>query len=304
MKVLVTGSSGMIGTATLQSLVKNEYYDIHFNNRQTCDLLDTNMVLSEFKKYEPDCVIHLAGYNGNIGFNLAHPTDIYFNTGMMALNVLRASELTGVKRVITAISSCAYPDLFGDMDERNFWEGLPNSTVDCHGLSKRILDGYGMQLKKKGISYTSCIINNSFGPYDSLDINKTKVVTGMIVKFLNAVMYGKDEVVCWGSGKPKREFIYSKDVGEALVKCIPLTIDRINISSGHEITIKELAEKIKTLTGFTGEIIWDTNKPDGQNQKKLCLNLMHKNLDLKITDFDESLKETIQWVKSQLSSNI
>ena len=125
----------------------------------------------------------------------------------------------------------------------------------------------------------------------------------MIVRFLKAIKNGDSEIVCWGSGRPKREFIYSKDAAEALVKCFLLKDPpkRINISSGHEISIKDLAEKIKKLTGFSGDIKWDLDKPDGQDQKKLSLNLMKSLINFKITDFDEALQETIKWVDCQLS---
>lgn len=298
MKILITGGTSMIGKATEELLSKN--HNVHACSHIYWELRDFEECLHLVKSFKPDCIIHLAGYNGNIAFNLANPTDIYFNTGVLALNVLRSAELCKVPRVLTAISSCAYPDLSGEIEEKDFWNGLPNSTVDCHGLSKRILDGYGMQLKKRGINYTSCIINNSFGPYDSIDLNKTKVLTALIVRFLTAIQNKDEEITCWGDGSAIREFIYAKDVAKCFEQIIPLTVDRINLSSNFEISIKDLAEKIKILTGFTGRINWDTTKPNGQAQKKLSTKLMKELINIDFTDVDVALKETIEWVKYQL----
>ena len=287
----------MIGRAVRESLNQNKLAFCSLSHDE-CNLENFNECYNFFEYCNADTLIHLAGYNGNIQFNLQNPTDIFYKTAQMGLNVLRCAELFKYKKVVAILSSCAYPDLSGEMMEHQLWHGECNDTVSCHGYSKRMLDAYGQHLRHKKINYTSCIVQNSYGPYDSLDLNKTKVVTALIIKILKAKKSGEN-VICWGTGSPKREFIYSKDVGHAIVKCLYTDGNRINIGSGEEISIKELVYKIADIIGFSGDIIWDTDKPDGQNQKKLDLTLM-KDLDLKITPLSEGLKETISWVESQL----
>lgn len=295
--ILLTGPNSMIGRAVISSLSDNKigfcpvYHD-------ECNLESFDECYSRFEYCNADTLIHLAGYNGNIQFNLKNPTDIFYKTAQMGLNVLRCAEIFKYKKIIAILSSCAYPDLAGSMMEHQLWDGECNHTVSCHGYSKRMLDAYGQHLRSKGISYTSCIVQNSYGPFDSLDLNKTKVVTALIIRLLNAKK-NNDNVICWGTGSPKREFIYSKDVGNAIVKCLYTDANRINIGSGEEISIKDLVIKIADIIGFTGEIIWDTTKEDGQNQKKLSLTLM-QDLGLEITPLSQGLKETILWVESQL----
>jgi GDP-L-fucose synthase len=148
--------------------------------------------------------------------------------------------------------------------------------------------------KERGMTAVSAIVNNSFGPYDSFHPHKTKVVGALIRKFLEAKQQGLDKVTCWGTGSPLREFVYAKDVGEAMVEVMEVYQDSnqpINITSDQEISIKGLTEIIAEVVGYDGDIVWDTSKPDGQMRKKLSKSWLKFN----ITPLKDALKETIEW---------
>ncbi len=296
MKILITGANSMVGKSTIKALEKRNIEYIPVLHSQY-DLRKDYEVRSLFEKTRPTNVIHLATYSGNIGFNMKYPIDTFYNTSMIGLNVLKFSKEFNIDKVTCILSSCSYPDMDVELKEELLWSGLPNKTIDCHGFAKRLLDGFGRQLRKEGVKYISCIANNIIGPYDSLDLNKTKVGMALIKKFVDARNAKDASVTCFGDGSPLREFIYSDDVGEALLEA---TInyegeEPINITSGQEISIKDLATTIAKLVGYDGEIIWDTSKPNGQMRKRLSKEKMDQFLKVEITPIEEALKRTIEW---------
>ena len=296
----VTGAGSMIGRAVVDQLWKKgalPFSILHPNY----DLLDYKVARQALVGC--DYVIHCAGYNGNLAFNAKYPADIFFNTAQMGLNVLRAALAVGVKKVVTPLASCAYPDT-DILVEAEFLNGAPNPTVEAHGLSKRVIHAYGRQLKKQyGFNAVSLIFNTCYGPYDSFNVEKTKVVGGLIAKFCEAVKNGTD-VICWGSGEPRRELIYVDDAAKAIIAVLENYDDSelpINIGQWQDVSIKALAELIAELTGFNREIIWDTTKPDGQYQKLLnparSTNILPH---MEFTPLQEGLKKTIEWYRCNL----
>lgn len=234
-------------------------------------------------------------------FNQEHPSKTFLDNIRIGTNVFtewfQFGRNCGHRKAINVIPSCAYPDK-PILYENELWDGPSNFTIESHGLARRAIEAYTRQLNKEGAKIITCIINNSSGPHDSFDIGKTKVVGALIAKFVNAVRNEEKEVICWGTGAPKREFIYAGDVAKCLLKAYENYnnyFEPINITSGQEVTIKELAEMIADITGFTGEIVWDTSKPDGQNQKSLSMEKMKQYIDVEFTPMKIWLKETIDW---------
>jgi GDP-L-fucose synthase len=297
--VLVTGANSMIGENVCKALAKRKVKLFKTIHNQV-DLLSKEATYNWFNHASPEYVIHLATYSGNVQFNQKYPADTFYNTTQIGLNVLKACQDYQVKKVVSIISSCAIADL-GDkiLEESDLWKGLPNYSIESHGFAKRMLDAYSRQLSKQyDIDAVTCILNNSYGPGDSLDLNKCKVVGSLIKRFVDAHRNKLDEVVCWGSGRPLREFIYCKDAGEAIVQTLERYNDPmlpLNITSDEEVSIRELTEMIVELTGYTGKVTWDTTKTDGQLRKKLSSVRMHGYLDFPITPIKEALKETIEW---------
>lgn len=263
-----------------------------------CNLLAVEEAMNRLLSFKPDMVVHAAGYNGGIEWNRMYPEEIFSRTARMALNVLESCIVANVSRVLSIISSCAYPDKGQDvLYASDMWEGSPNPTVECHGLSKRILHAYSRQINKQhGKNYVCAVLTNCYGPRDNTDPLKTKVVMALIKKFVEAKKSNLPEVVCWGTGSPRREFMYCEDAGEALVKVLFdwHQSDLVNVGVGYDVSIKELSELIADIVGYKGKVVWDTTKADGQMKKMLdssALGYKPKTL------LAEGLTKTIEWFK-------
>jgi GDP-L-fucose synthase len=297
MKVLVTGSTSMVGGSVCEVL-KKQGHTVHEAKHSECDLLSLEQTQTMMSLFKPEMVVHAAGYNGGIEWNRLYPETIFSRTARMALNVLEAAIGSDVTRVLSIISSCAYPDKGQDvLVASDMWYGLPNPTVECHGLSKRILHAYSRQINKQhNKNYVCAVLTNCYGPRDNTDPLKTKVVMALIKKFVEAQQTKQPEVICWGTGSPRREFMYCEDAAEALVKVLFEwhQSDLINVGVGYDVSIKELSETIANLVGYKGKIVWDTAKPDGQMKKMLdssALGYKPKTL------LAEGLVKTIEWFK-------
>lgn len=298
-KVLVTGGESMIGRSIVEALGSN--YVIDCTPHKKCDLLDLSNTLDYVQKFSPDYIIHAAGWNGGIKWNKDFPATIYYRTTTMALNIYTAIYKTpSVKKSVGILASCSYPDIPNStFTEEQLWNGKPNNTVECHGLAKRIISDYGRQISKQYDKIcVSCILNNSYGPYDSFHPEKTKVVGALIRRFVEAKQQNLPSVTCWGSGKPLREFVYCKDAGKAIVEVLQKYNDTqlpINITSGEEVSIYDLTMTIAILTKYGGEVIWDINKPDGQMKKSLNNTRFKQISNMEFTPLKVGLKETIDW---------
>jgi GDP-L-fucose synthase len=290
--IVVTGANSMFGKAI------SKLTEIIPMNHSEFDLTQQNIFLEHIKSTSPERFINLAAFSGNLNFNQQYPNKTFENNVRIGLNVFGEWALWGkAKKAINVIPSCAYPD-YPILTEDMLWKGSCNITIESHGLARRAIEAYCRQLNKTGARIATCVVNNSFGPEDSFDPVKTKVVGGLINKFTQAKEEGANHVICWGDGSPIREFIYSKDVAACLLQALDNYDDfnePLNITSGYEITIKELAETIARLVGFNGDIYWDKTKPNGQMRKKLSTKKMEKFIYHNFTPIEPALAETIKW---------
>lgn len=301
-KILLTGPYSMIGRS-LTPILQDAGFNILLCSHKICDLTNSQDTYNIFESFGPDYVIHLATYSGNIQFNQKYPADTFHNTSMMALNVLRASQKCKVQKVLSIISSCAIGEKDSELLEWDLHEGPPNPSIESHGYAKRILDIYSRQLAKQyELNAVTAIVNNSFGQYDSFSPEKTKVIGAFIKKYVDAKEQNLPFVENWGTGKALREFIYCKDVAQLLLRVLYKYNDTtlpINIGHPDEISIKELAEKISKLVGYSGETRWLPEKGDGQLRKKLYIRRMEREIlddkQFDYTPFDLALSETIEW---------
>lgn len=306
-RVMVTGGESMIGRAVRRVLLDRSI-SIDIVPHSECDLLDEQQVRLRFSQFRPHYVIHAAGYNGGIEFNKMYPKDIFDKTIRMGLNVLDMSCRFKVEKVVSIISSCAYPDLkVEELEEEDFWNGMPNSSVECHGFAKRFLEAYSRQINRQhNTHFISVVLNNSYGPYDSFDPLKTKVVGAMIKRFVDAKKQNLPYVECWGTGAPLREFVYAGDAGKLIVRALErydCETMPLNLSTGQEISIKELAETTARVVGYEGEIRWN-NKADGQMRKRLSTKRMvgylYPDDSFVSTPLEEGLALTLDWYRKEM----
>lgn len=307
-RILVTGAHSMIGACIVEQILKNTSGATVFEpTHSECDFTSQNETHSYFKISRPNYVIHLASLNGNIQFNGKYPADIFYVTSQAAINVLRACVKFNVKKVLSILSSCSYPaNAEGVYKEEMYWNGCPDSSVESHGFAKRIIPEFGRQLAKQfGLRSISLVYNTVYGPGDSFDIDKTKVIAGLIKKFCDAKNNNYDKVEVWGSGLVRREFIHVWDVAVTLLRAMIYYEDCItplNIGCGIDYEIRELSQEIAKIIGFSGEITYNKTKPDGAKRKLLKNDKMKRSLslaDYRFIPLTEGLKETIKWYQEQ-----
>lgn len=296
--VLLTGASGFFGRRILRALEKRDY-DVATPDRPEFDLLDRASVDGILNEVRPRTVIHSAAYYGGLGITLAERTTIFHRNVVMAANILDAAAHSGVKRFMSIGSACAYPgELEGSMSEDNFWSGPLHPSVEAYGFTKKVLlvggKAYHSQL---GMEVQHPIITNLYGEHDVFTEYRSHVVSALIKKFADAALASADEVVCWGTGQPIREFLYVGDAAEAVVRLLQTDyFEPLNIGTGVGTSIKDLAEKIAKYAGFKGRIVWDNSKPDGVMRKVLDISRMKQILKWEPEyDLDQGLELTISW---------
>lgn len=311
-KVLVTGAFGFFGRHLCEEL-KNQGYIVYEKSHIGMNLLNFSCTLETMFDYMPDYVIHAAGYNGGIKFNLENPYDIFIKNTTMGNNIIEASIQTRVKKILSIVTSCAYGEnvpveYIGEicyesnniMEPETFLEGKPNPTVECHGYAKRhlqLLSKYANQ--QHGLNAVTACITTMYGPGDSLDLNRTKVMMALIKKVCDAKKEKAERVSVWGTGKPRRQFIYVKDAAKCVVSALENYNNSnvpVNISPLGDITLRNLIREICWAVDYKGEVEFDYTKPDGQMKKELVPDEMFK--DFQFTKLQDGIKETVEWYQS------
>jgi GDP-L-fucose synthase len=290
-KILVTGGNGLVGS----EFVGDKYYK---PSSRTFDLIDTDQTYKLMSK-NFDGVIHCAAKVGGVGSNMSYKGDFFYKNIMMNTNVIEGARLSNVKNLVAFLSTCVFPNnVEYPLDENKIHLGPPHFSNDAYAYAKRMVD---IQIKayreQYGLNYKSVIPSNIFGPNDNYDIVNGHVVPSLIHKCYLA-RENKTKLNIWGTGKPLREFIYSKDVAE-LTEWVLNNYDGdqpIILSTSEEIAISEIVDIIVEIMNFKGEVVYDSTKPDGQFRKPSD-NSKIKNLlpDFKFTPIYEGLKETIEY---------
>jgi GDP-L-fucose synthase len=302
-KILLTGGHGFLGTKVygqlLQAGVKPE--NIY---RPTSQELDLRLMENARRAVQDvDIVIHLAARVGGIGFNQEHPGELFYDNAIMGINLIEQARLAGVKKFVQVGTVCAYPKIIPiPFVEEDLWSGYPEETNAPYGLAKKMLLVQLQSYRKQyGFNGIYLLPVNLYGPGDNFNPESSHVIPALIKKFAEAVKSGAGEVTVWGTGTASREFLYADDAARAIVRATEYynEAEPVNIGSSEEITIKELVEIIGELTGFTGKIVWDSTKPDGQPRRKLdTTKAKEKFAFVSSTPFREGLSKTIDYFKS------
>lgn len=301
--IYVAGHKGMIGSAFIRFFYKNGYENIVTRDRENLDLTSEKDVLSFFQEINPEVVILSAGKVGGIMQNKEYPADFISENLSLQLNIFNAARKYNVKKLVFFASSCMYPrNAAQPMSENLLCTGHPEPTSIAYASAKYA----GVQMcqainrQSDSTSFISIIPNSVYGPNDNFDLNSSHVLSALIRRFHEAKESGNSTVELWGTGTPRREFIFVDDVVRACIDLLSaqLRIEDlpINLGIGSDITIKELSGEVASIVGYSGEIIWDTSKPDGTPRKLLDNSRVERLIDWKPeVDLNSGLKLAYQW---------
>ncbi|MCB0762344.1 MAG: GDP-L-fucose synthase [Flavobacteriales bacterium] len=278
-KIYVAGHRGMVGSAISRHLKSLGFNNIIERTSAELNLMDQQAVDAFFSEEKPDFVFLAAAKVGGIQANNVYRAEFLYNNLMIEANVIHSSYVHGVKKLLFLGSSCIYPKMAPQpLKEAYLLTGDLEPTNEPYAIAKiagiKLCEAYRDQY---GCNFISAMPTNLYGPNDNYDLQNSHVLPALISKFHSAKEAGNNEVVCWGSGSPMREFLHVNDLAEACVYLMQNYNDKlfVNIGTGEDITIKELAETIGDVVGFKGEIVWDTTKPDGTPRKLMDVGLIN-----------------------------
>ena len=301
-RVCVTGGAGFLGSFVIEKLRERGANEIYVPHIEDYDLVKQEDIQRMYDEASPDLVIHLAALAGGIGANRARPADFFYINLMMGVQLMHEACRRGVDKFVAIGTVCAYPKFTPiPFKEESLWEGYPEETNAPYGLAKKMLlvqaQAYRQQYDFDAIYLLPV---NLYGPRDNFDLETSHVIPALIRKCLEAQERGKKEVVLWGDGSPTREFLYAGDAADGILTAAEFYdgSEPVNIGSGQEISIKDLAELIGRLTGFEGKIVWDTTKPNGQPRRALDTQRAYDYFGWRAqVPFEEGLRNTIEWYR-------
>jgi len=303
-KFLVTGGAGFLGSYVVAELMKRGVPKGNITIPRVSEL--DLRVWENCRKavVGADVVIHLAAKVGGIGFNLEKPGELFYDNLIMGALLMEASRQEGVEKFVAIGTICAYPKLTPvPFKEEDLWSGYPEETNAPYGLAKKMLLVQAQSYRTQyGFNAIFLLPVNLYGVGDAFEEGRSHVIPALIKKFTEAAKTKSPTVTLWGTGKATREFIHVSDAAQAIVDAT-FGYDKaepVNVGSGMEISIKELAGKIAQHTGFTGTIAWDPSKPDGQPRRRLDVSRAYQEFGFRAEkDFDEGLKEMVEWFGNQ-----
>jgi GDP-L-fucose synthase len=295
-RVAVTGGAGFLGGPTVR-LLEGLGADVRVVRSSEHDLRDRAAAQAAFEGQQ--VVVHLAATVGGIGFNRRNPAPLAHDNLAMGLNVFEACRDQGVEKLVAACSVCAYPKHTKvPFSEDDLWLGYPEESNAPYGLAKKMLivlsDAYRRQY---GFDSCAPVVANLYGPGDNFDLESSHVIAAMVHKYVIAAERGEPQVTLWGTGEPSREFLYVDDAARALVLAAERydSSDPVNVGTGQETRIRDLAETIAALVGFEGETVWDSSRPDGQPKRYLDVSRARERFGFEAEmPLEEGLRRTIE----------
>ena len=301
-RVIVTGGAGFLGSYVVEKLKEWGCRNVFIPRSKEYDFTKEANIIRLYKDYPCDVVIHLAAVVGGIGANRENPGKFFYDNLVMGAMLMEYARQFKVGKFVAIGTICAYPKFTPvSFKEENLWKGYPEETNAPYGLAKKMMLVQSQAYRTQyGFNSIFLLPLNLYGPRDNFNPKSSHVIPALTKKFVEAVEEGKDEVVCWGTGKPTRGFLYVEDAAEGILLAAEKynKSDPVNLGTDLEISIKDLAELISKLVGFKGKIKWDTSKPDGQPRRKLDTSRAEQEFGFKAKmDFAEGTKRTIEWYK-------
>jgi GDP-L-fucose synthase len=305
-RIVLTGGAGFLGKFVQAELRRAGVPpdNILVPRRKDFDLTEQRQVERMYQQMRPTVVIHLAAQVGGIGANRENPGRFFHANMAMGLHLIEGARIAAIEKFVQLGTVCAYPNHTPvPFKEEDLWSGYPEETNAPYGIAKKallvMLQAYRRQYGLNGIFLLPV---NLYGPEDNFDLSSSHVIPALIRKCLEARQRGAEEVVVWGTGSASREFLYVEDCARGIVLATQKYDgpDPVNLGSGHEITIRLLASKIQQLVSFTGRLVWDGSKPDGQPRRSLDTRRAAELFDFRAqVDFEEGLRRTIAWYRQE-----
>jgi len=301
-RVCVTGGAGFLGRFVQAELRRRGVTEqnLFVPMQHNYDLTRPDDIRRMLADARPQLIIHLAAHVGGIGANREHPAEFFYDNLMMGVELMHQSWRTGVEKFVAIGTVCAYPKFTPvPFREDDLWNGYPEETNAPYGLAKKMLLVQAQAYRAQyGYNAIFLLPVNLYGPGDNFDPNSSHVIPALIRKCVEAKEAGREEVVLWGDGSPTREFLYVEDAARGIVMASEAYdgADPVNLGSGREISIKDLAVLIARLTGFEGRLVWDTTKPNGQPRRALDTSRAERFFGFRAQmEFEEGLRRTIDW---------
>lgn len=301
-RVLVTGGAGFLGSFVVEKLRERGAKEVFVPRSKDYDLVRLEAVERVYRDARPDIVIHLAARVGGIGANRANPGRFFYENLVMGAQMMEVGRQAGIEKFVAVATICAYPKFTPvPFREEDLWNGYPEETNAPYGLAKKMLLVQS-QAYRQQYGFNSIVLFpvNLYGPRDNFDLESSHVIPALIRKCIEAQARNEPAITVWGTGAPTREFLYVEDAAEGILLAAERynKSDPVNLGSGFEISIKELAELIVKLTGFKGHIVWDPTKPDGQPRRRLDVSRAEREFGFRATiSFEEGLRKTIEWYR-------
>ena len=303
-RVLVTGGGGFFGRHLVRRLERERPAALLAPRSEDYDLRDASAVERCLRDTKPDCVIHAAAVVGGIGANRLHPGRFFYDNAIMGLLLIEAARREGVGKFVCLGTVCSYPrDTPVPFREEDLWNGYPEETNAPYGLAKKMLLVQLQAYRREyGFAGIYLIPVNLYGPGDNFDPESSHVIPAMIRRFTEAKEQGLAEVVLWGDGSATREFLHVSDAAEAVAFAAERydAPEPVNVGTGFEISIRDLADRIALLTGYSGRIAWDPTRPNGQMRRRLDTARAREAFGFVAgTGFDAGLAETVAWWQAE-----
>ena len=307
-RVCVTGGAGFLGSYIIAKLKQRRAGDIFIPHIEDYDLTDPASIRRMLDDSKPDIIMHLAAQVGGIGANREHPAEFFYNNLMMGVQLMHQAWQRKVEKFVALGTVCAYPKFTPvPFKEDDLWNGYPEETNAPYGLAKKMLLVQAQSYRQQyGYNAIFLLPVNLYGPRDNFDLNSSHVIPALIRKCVEARDAGVSEVIVWGDGSPSREFVYAEDAAEGILLASEKYngSEPVNIGSGSEIRIHDLAEMIARLSGFEGKIVFDPTKPNGQPRRALDVSRAEREFGFKAqVGFEEGLRRTIEWYEQVRKEN-
>ncbi|HEV2172308.1 MAG TPA: GDP-L-fucose synthase [Terracidiphilus sp.] len=311
-RIVVTGGAGFLGRHLIRRLERAGCHNVIVPIHKEYDFTRIDAIERLFADHKPEVLVHMAAAVGGIGANRENPGRFFYENAIMGIQLIEAARRYEVEKTVVLGTICAYPKFTPvPFREEALWDGYPEETNAPYGLAKKMmLVQCQANREQYGMNAIFLLPVNLYGPGDNFDLESSHVIPALIRKCVEAVKAGSKEIVLWGDGSPTREFLYVEDAVEGIFLATTQydKSEPVNLGSGMEVSIRNLAATIAEMTGFTGEIVWDTSKPNGQPRR--CLDVTRAEQEFKfraVTPFDAGLRKTIDWylgvTKSQESQS-